>query len=180
MAKENTKKNAKRNNARMKAFKLFTALANILYLCLVFGYHRRGQFYWKDLVGLVFWMGQEIFCLRALENLGKPTFADDGLTLQSCVDLSNPAELGLYSFVQDMLWVCWAVQVLCGVHGFFFVFYLPIPGIILYKLYCTAKPLLSSVLGKNGADAGEGEPENSPKDRDLRRKEALRRRKGKK
>lgn len=180
MAKENAKKTAKSNEARLKTFKLITALANILYLCLVFGYHRRGQFYWRDLLGLTFWVGQEVFCLRTLENLGKPTFAEDGLTLQSCVNLSNPAELGLLSFVQDMLWVCWVVQVLCGFHVVFCVFYLPMPGIILYKLYCMAKSLFPSMPSRNGADVSEGEPENSAKERDLRRKEAFRRRKGKK
>lgn len=179
MAKENAKRNLKKNQQRMRTFKLITVLINILYLLLVFVYHRQRIFYWRSILGLAFWLSQEVFCLHALESFGKPTYGADGVTLRSCTDLSNPAELRLYSFAQDILWVCWAVQLLCGFHGFFFVFYIPVPGIILYKVYSFAKPFLGALLGRNGGgpmDATENVDQS--KSREARRKEALDRRKG--
>lgn len=180
MSKENAKKNIKKNYHRLRTFKLITVVVNILYLLLVFGYHRKGVLHWRTLLGITFWLGQEIFYFRALQNFGKPSFSADGATLQSCLDLSNPAELGPYGGVQDMLWVCWVVQVLCGLHGFFFVLYFPVPGIILFQSYSWVKPLLAARSGASGEVVNEMEKNGELKGRALRRKEALDRRKGRK
>lgn len=181
MAKDTAKKNWKKNEVRMRAFTLITIVVNIFYCVMTLFYHRRGSVYMRDLFSVGFWLGQEYLCLSALKSFAKPVFAADG-SLQSCPDASNPQELGLYSFAQDALWVCWVVQALCSFHFAFFVFYLPVPATVIYKLGTLAKPFLPSWLTSWGGAAAEAETAEStePATREERRREAINRRKGRK
>eukprot|EP00796_Vickermania_ingenoplastis_P010747 gene10747-7475_t len=177
MAKDTAKKNWRRNEVRMKTFTIITAAVNIIY-CAVVLHYRGGYIRMVDVLSVLFWAGQEYYCLRALQRFAAPTFAPDG-SLQRCPDVSDPAELGIYTFAQDMLWVCWLVQTLCNLHHAFIVFYLPVPATIIYKGYTLARPFLPGWLG--GAvqqQEGREEDQAAPQTREERRREAIKRRKG--
>lgn len=179
MAKDTAKKNWKRNETRMQVFLYITILVNAVYAVLVL-WRRGGYIRLKDILAFGFWLGQEYYCWRALKLFSAPTFNAEG-TLASCPDASNPRELGVYTFAQDALWVCWVVQSLCCLHPAFFVFYLPLPATLIYKGYALARPLLPSWLagGSGGVpDGGEAAAGNTTQTREERRREAIQRRKG--
>ncbi|KPA73691.1 hypothetical protein ABB37_09620 [Leptomonas pyrrhocoris] len=185
MAKETAKKNLRSNNARMRVFAAITAAVNALYVFAIL--HRRGGLpSFTDLLAIVFWAGQEYAAYRTLHKLAQPTLSPEG-DLLDCIDASNPTELGYYTFVQDMLWVCWVVQLFCILHPAFFVFYLPVPATLLYKLWTTVlRPLASMYFGGGGQGGQPGAQDNggaaaggsaAPRNRQERRKEEQKQRK---
>lgn len=155
--------------ARLQIFTYVTLTVNVLYVSAIM--YRRGNLpYMVDLAAIAFWGGQEYFALGALRRFARPTFSSTG-ELLDCPDAANPQELGFYSLAQDILWVCWVVQVLCLIHPAFFVFYLPVPATIMYKVYSTViAPLMAQ---RNGLGGGIDEPtEQKPAgNRQQRRKE---------
>ncbi|KAG5512296.1 hypothetical protein JKF63_07818 [Porcisia hertigi] len=181
MAKETAKKNLKKNMARMRAFSMITAALNCVYVFVIL-YRNGGLPSFRDLMAISFWAGQEYMAYTTLNKLAQPTIGSDGALLD-CIDVSNPQELGHYTFVQDVLWVCWVVQTLCILHPAFIVFYLPVPATLIYKLWGTLlKPLVSAYLGGSAADTGvangiDGSSGNSSVSRQERRNEALKQRK---
>lgn len=177
MAKKNAKRNVKSNEMRMKVFTVVSIAINILYCLMSFVYFQGGRVSLKGLVALAFWGGQEYFCIKLLKNAVRPVYGADG-SLESCIDAADPEELGIYSLAQDTLWICWVAQLFCSFHGAFFVFWLSVPTFIGYKLYAFAKPFLPELLAKAAASVGEGGTAGSPKTRDERRREAIKRRKG--
>ncbi|XQJ24159.1 Protein of unknown function (DUF788), putative [Leishmania guyanensis] len=178
MSKETAKKNLKKNIARMRVFSMITAAVNALYVFAIF--YRNGSlpsFY--DLMAIGFWAGQEYLAYSTLNKLAQPTISPEG-GLLDCIDVSNPQELGYYTLVQDILWVCWVVQALCILHPAFIVFYLPVPATLIYKLWDTVlKPLASAYFGRSGAGTGadDGGSNSPPRNRQERRKEELKQRK---
>ncbi|GET85393.1 hypothetical protein, conserved [Leishmania tarentolae] len=182
MAKETAKKNWRKNQVRMRVFFMIMAAVNLLYILAIL--HRNGSLpSFRDLGAISFWAGQEYLAYLLLNKVAQPTISPEGHLLD-CIDASNPQELGYYTLAQDVLWVCWVVQALCIMHPAFIVFYLPVPGTLLYKVWGSVlKPLVSAYFGGSGAgtDAGAGaEDENSngsPRNRQERRKEELRQRK---
>jgi hypothetical protein len=179
MAKEAAKRNLRRNIARMRVFAMITAAINALYLFVIF-YRNGGLPSFKDLMAIGFWAGQEYAAYSTLNRLAQPTLSPEG-DLLDCIDASNPTDLGYYTFVQDTLWVCWVVQLFCMLHPAFFVFYLPVPATLLYKLWGSVlRPLLAMYFeGRSGPAGADGEAGNSnaPRNRQERRKEELKQRK---
>lgn len=177
MAKDTAKKNWKKNVARMSVFSYITIAVNVVYLLAIL-YRNGGLPSFADLVAIVFWAGQEYFALGSLKAFAKPTFSPEG-DLLDCADASNPKELGYYSFAQDILWVCWVVQVLCIIHPAFFVFYLPVPATIIYKIWGSVlRPLLASHFsGPRGAEGGDeqGSGDGARSRQDRRREEVKQR-----
>ncbi|CCW71304.1 unnamed protein product [Phytomonas sp. Hart1] len=175
MAKETAKNNWRRNEARMKVFTFITMAVNLLYTGLII-YHRGGLPSIYDLIAIAFWAGQEYATLQLLKGFAMPSFDVSG-ELLSCPDASNPKELGYYSFVQDLLWICWTVQTLCNVHTAFFVFYLPVPATLIYKGWTIARPFLTNRMGMKAANGAMEGGEQPPRNRQERRREELERRK---
>lgn len=184
MAKETAKKNLRSNIARMRVFAMITCAINALYVFVIL-YRNGGLPSFKDLMAISFWAGQEYVAYSTLNNLAKPTLSPEG-DLLDCIDAGNPTELGYYTFVQDTLWICWVVQLFCIVHPAFFVFYLPVPATLLYKLWGSAlRPLFSMWIGggQGGGDAnengsaGDAGGSGAPRSRQERRKEELKQRK---
>ncbi|KAK7194851.1 hypothetical protein NESM_000406000 [Novymonas esmeraldas] len=181
MAKETAKRNVKKNAARMRVFAAITAVVNGVYIIAILA-RNGGLPAFRDLLAIGFWLGQEYLAYTTLNALAQPTYGATG-ELLDCIDAANPKELGYYTFVQDVLWVCWVVQPLCIVHPAFIVFYLPVPATVLYKLWgAVLKPLASAWFGGGGGGSGvdgDGADDNSgaPRSRQERRKEELQQRK---
>ncbi|KAG5488111.1 hypothetical protein LSCM1_08176 [Leishmania martiniquensis] len=180
MAKGTAKKNLKKNLVRMRVFWIITTAVNALYVLAIL--YRNGSLpSFRDLAAISFWAGQEYVAYSALNKLAQPTLSPDG-DLLDCIDASNPQELGYYTFVQDVLWVCWAVQLLCILHPAFIVFYLPVPATLISKFWGSVlAPLLSTFFGGSGGGddigADDGGSSGAPRNRQERRKEELKQRK---
>lgn len=177
MAKETAKRNLRTNIARMRVFAMITAAVNAFYVFVIL-YRNGGLPSFKDLMAISFWAGQEYIAYNTLNRLAQPTLSPEG-DLLDCIDASNPKELGYYTFVQDTLWVCWVVQLFCILHPAFFVFYLPVPATLLYKVWGSVlQPLVSMYFSRRaGGEASEGNGGCAPRNRQERRKEELKQRK---
>ncbi|KAG5487389.1 hypothetical protein CUR178_08475 [Leishmania enriettii] len=179
MAKGTAKKNLKKNTARMRVFSIITAAVNALYVFALL--YRNGSLpSCRDLMAISFWVGQEYVAYSTLNKLAQPTLSPEG-DLLDCIDASNPQELGYYTFAQDVLWVCWCVQLLCILHPAFIVFYLPVPATLIYKLWGSVlAPLVSATFGGGGGGhtgADDDGSSGAPRNRQERRKEELKQRK---
>ncbi|KPI87827.1 hypothetical protein ABL78_3054 [Leptomonas seymouri] len=164
------------NIARMRAFAMITMVVNAVYVFFIL-YRNGGLPSFKDLMAISFWAGQEYVAYSTLNKLAQPTLSPEG-DLLDCIDASNPKELGYYTVVQDTLWVCWAVQLLCLLHPAFFVFYLPVPATLIYKVWGTVlRPLLSMYFGPRGQPDAEAGGNDAMRSRQERRKEGLKQRK---
>ncbi|KAH9577713.1 SRP-independent targeting protein 2/TMEM208 [Trypanosoma melophagium] len=176
MAKDTAKKNMRKNETRMRVFTLFTLSVNVISIIFLM-YSRGGLPSLGDLLGLVFWAGQEYVALSLLKRVATPLYSPTGDLLE-CADVSNPAELGVYSFAQDVLWVCWVVQLLCYLfHWAFVVFYLPVPATAMYKAWQLVGPLIMQRFYP--ADAGNAKTDGMPRTRAERRRQELLQRKKK-
>lgn len=155
MAKDTAKKNLKSNARRINVFTIITLAVNAIYAGAIL-YRNGGLPGISDLVAIAFWGAQQLFALNALKKLAEPTLGPSG-ELLDCIDISDPQQLGIYTFAQDALWVCWVVQALCVVHSAFIVFYLPVPATLLYKIWNSVlKPLLAASGGGGGSSDGQG------------------------
>ncbi|ORC91213.1 uncharacterized protein TM35_000062180 [Trypanosoma theileri] len=178
MAKDTAKKNMRSNESRMYVFTLLTLAVNILSIIFTM-YFRGGLPSFGDLVGLGFWAGQEYVALSLLKRFAKPVYSSTGDLLE-CPDVSNPQELGVYSFAQDVLWVCWVVQLLCYLfHWAFVVFYLPVPATAIYKVWQFVGPLLMQRFNPGASSNGDAGADGMPMSRAERRRQELLQRKKK-
>lgn len=179
MAKDTAKKNLRRNDTRMYIFTLITIAVNVIYVLRIM-YRNGGLPGFRDLLAIVFWVGQEYLAFSALQSVVRPKYNDQG-ELVECIDASNPHELGYFSFAQDVLWVCWVIQLLCCFHGAFFVFYLPVPATVIYKVWhLLLRPLLVARYGwgaEGGNENDNSQGSEAPRNRQKRRAEELRQRK---
>nr|CCD16198.1 unnamed protein product [Trypanosoma congolense IL3000] len=175
MAKDTAKKNVRSNAVRMQVFSLITLAINAL--CLFLAAWREGSILcFSSIAGLFFWAGQEYASLALLKHFAKPVYGPKG-ELLDCSDVSDPKELGIYSLAQDVLWVCWVVQLLCFLfHWGFVVLYLPVPVVGLCKLWCFVSPLF---MGPKSTPGLENEFGPGPMSRSERRKVEVLRRKRK-
>ncbi|CBH14129.1 Protein of unknown function (DUF788), putative [Trypanosoma equiperdum] len=153
MAKDTAKKNMRGNAVRMQVFSLITLTVNVI--CFLVSFWRQSSFPgFGSLAALAFWAGQEYASLALLKHFARPVFNAEG-ELLDCPDASDPKELGYYSLAQDVLWVCWVVQVLCFLfHWGFMVLYLPVPVMGLYKLWGIIGPLLTPAQPAAGEGCG--------------------------
>ncbi|RNF23142.1 uncharacterized protein Tco025E_02890 [Trypanosoma conorhini] len=175
MAKDTAKKNMRRNEARMRTFTVCTWAVNVLSLAYLV-YHRGSLPCLREVVGLGFWAGQEFVALALLKQFARPSYSSTG-ELLDCPDASNPSELGVYSFAQDLLWVCWVVGLLCCLfHWAFFLLYLPVPAMAMYKGWSLIGPLLRRRQGPTEENA---EGAAMPRNRAERRRQELLQRKRK-
>jgi hypothetical protein len=177
MAKDTAKKNIKSNQVRLRNFLIITVAVNLLWLLqpLVLASNDDPNSSWtifSILSGLSFWAGQEYFTLRQLHNAGQPTYDENG-NLQDCIDLSDPDQLGILSYAQDILWSCWALQLLTQfVSPKFWYLYLAIPVFAVYKLWTGfLQPMLNLARGQQqqqdptgGAAGGNIDESNLPQD----------------
>ncbi|EKG05478.1 hypothetical protein TCSYLVIO_003449 [Trypanosoma cruzi] len=173
MAKDTAKKNMRRNEERMRRFTICTLAVNVLSLVFII-YHRGSLPWFRDVVGVGFWAAQEFVALFLLKAFAKPTCSSTGELLE-CPDASNPSELGMYSYAQDLLWVCWVVELLCYLfHWAFFLLYLPIPAMALYQFWAFIGPLL---LRRQPSADESSEGAAIPRNRAERRRQELLQRK---
>ena len=90
----------------------------------------------KTILCVIFFAAQEYYTILALENHGKPSFGDEG-QIMSCANLKDTKDLGLYTYVQDLLWVCWATQVILLFSSFGWLIYAAVPSYGLYMAWDT-------------------------------------------
>lgn len=137
MSKETAKKNIKSNQVRILVFLLITAILNILFTLHVLYIDSAAWTTWEMIkVQGIFWLGQELIALKLLWSAGQPVYSPETGALVECVDISDAAQLGLLSYAQDLLWVCWAVQFLSQfVSRTAGMLYLAVPGYGAYKLW---------------------------------------------
>jgi hypothetical protein len=143
MAKNTAKANIKSNATRLLTFLSITIAVNVLHLAALWWTSGLPPSFWQTL-GLAFWAGQEFVALKFLQARGAAAYDAEG-RLEECIDLSDPAQLGLASYAQDLLWVCWGLQVLSNVVSSYFGFlYLAVPIYGVSKAWSTIiSPLLS-------------------------------------
>ena len=96
-----------------------------------------------------FWASHYSAALFSLTALGRPTLADPTnpkSEVIECADLSDPKQLGLYSYAQDILWWCWFCQFSYDlVTKYAIALYFPIPCFIAYKIFTgIVSPVLES------------------------------------
>lgn len=179
MAKETAKRNVKANAARIQKFRLMT----IVLAAIQFGglYFRGDAADFWSLVDLAFWTGQEWFMVRLLASAGSASYDQMG-NIDSCIDLSDPKQLGFYGYAQDVLWLCWALQ-----PSVFFIspslryLWAVVPIFAVWKAWTgLIKPMLAMRGGgaeqqQPGAEA-PAEESNDPRNRLQRRREAAQKR----
>jgi hypothetical protein len=148
MAHDVAKKNSKRNAVRIAKFRTITLVINALYILLTVLINQSFIPYISDVLWLFFWFSQEWLMITLLATRGAPATDDQGEIID-CSDLAIAESLGMFSYAQDTLWLCWGVQSLTLlVSRWFFAVYLVIPGFALYKAWgFIIYPLLSKVLG---------------------------------
>ena len=174
MAKDTAKKNIKSNASRLRTFLIITVAVNILWLLqpLFFSSSSTTKSIstteegdeveiivddpnawtlFQIIYHLLFWVSQEFFAYQQLYKAGQPEYDSMG-NLQSCTDLSDPAQLGLLSYAQDLLWSCWALQLLTQyVSKKFWYLYWLIPIFAVYKIFVSfIKPMLGLASGALG------------------------------
>eukprot|EP00758_Cryptobia_borreli_P009011 Tbor_TRINITY_DN5439_c1_g1::TRINITY_DN5439_c1_g1_i1::g.24357::m.24357 len=161
MAHENAKKSARKNEFRLRLFILISVGISLLsaVIPLIFSTpnlsspqlsetinftssqedasmreHSKFSYTWF-LFKLVFWAGHYVPTILLLKQLGRPDRSASGEII-SCIDLSIPEQLGMYSYAQDIMWMCWVAHFMSSVvHSIFIILYLPIPGFALYKVF---------------------------------------------
>lgn len=164
MAKDTAKKNIKSNQARLRNFLIITVVINALWLLQPFflASEEDGWTIFSILSGLSFWVGQEYFTYNQLFKAGQPVYDENG-NLQECIDLSDPDQLGILSYAQDILWSCWALQLLTQfVSSKFWYLYLAIPIFAVYKIWTGfLQPMLNMARGAQqqgqGGDQQQGQ-----------------------
>ncbi|KAJ9453039.1 hypothetical protein DIPPA_08506 [Diplonema papillatum] len=144
MAKGNAKASLAKNKKRMALFKKITVGVNAAAILYLFGVSGT-LFTFGSIVCLVFFAGQEYICLTQIEKHGKPHYGDSG-QIASINDLSNPKEMGMFEYVQDLLWVCWCVQLLLLVTSWAWLIYLLVPCYVVYKTWDTLQPLAKKAM----------------------------------
>jgi hypothetical protein len=184
MARETAKKNVKSNAARIQLFRRVTVALFAIQIVWAWLYDSLiptsfGSAF-SLIGGLTFWVGQELVCISLLEKTGAPEYDSSG-DLTNCTDLSDPNQLGVMSYAQDVLWVCWAVQVLVTtVSSYLVVLYLPVPALGAYKGFSYfISPLLAARRAQQAGVGSEPSRSDDPRSRLQRRREELRARKGK-
>lgn len=177
MAKETAKRNARTNATRLRWFRIITVAVNAVYLLsLVLSSEASVLSIWS-VCWILFWATQEYAALLALTAHGAPQ-SDASGDIVDCNDLSDPQQLGLYSYAQDLLWVCWAVQLLTVVSGWFLFLYIPVPAMAFSKVF----PFLKAIFpGGRSAQSQTAMPEQEDdlRTRLQRRRDQVRQRKGK-
>jgi hypothetical protein len=154
MAHEVAKRNARKNAARLQKFRAITIILNILY-CMAFIYWNESFVpYFSDLLAVAFWFAQQWGAIVLLAAKGKPSMDEQG-EIVDCSDLANADELGLFSYAQDTLWVCWISEFGTGfLTSWFWILYLCVPAFAFYKAWgMILSPLLSRMFGGGGGSA---------------------------
>jgi hypothetical protein len=163
MAKDTAKKNAIANATRLKIFLAITIVINVIWLIAPLSSYFGGgsaddtnnsnnewtlfQILWT----FSLWAGQEYLAYTQLYKAGQPTLDSESGKIIDCIDLSDPQQLGILSYAQDLLWVCWALQLLTQYASpkFWLLFYL-IPVFAAYKIFTGfIQPMLG--MAKMGA-----------------------------
>lgn len=177
MAKETAKKNARTNATRLQWFRTVTTAINGVYLLNLVLWSDGPMFSIWSIFWILFWGAQEYIALLVLTSHGAAQLDASG-DVVDCIDLSDPQQLGIYSYAQDLMWVCWAVQLLTCISNWFFVLYLPVPLMALSK----ALPLIQGMFARSrGPQHPQGmeQPEEDLRSRLQRRRDQIRQRKGK-
>lgn len=167
MAKDTAKKNIKSNTTRLRTFLIITVAVNLIWsVYAIFFYTSTssgqdanddennsnpsenssvvGLSFFQFLFQLSFWLSQELVAYRLIYNAGQPTYDSAG-NLQSCIDLADPEQLDWLSYMQDLMWTCWALQLLTiFVSAKFWYLYWLVPIFAAYKIFVTViKPLMA-------------------------------------
>jgi hypothetical protein len=177
MAKETAKKNARSNATRLQWFRTVTTVINAVYLLNLLVWTEGPMFSVWSIFWMLFWATQEYVALVVLTTHGTAELDASG-DVVDCIDLSDPQQLGIYSYAQDLMWVCWAVQLLTCVSNWFLVLYLPVPITAVVK----ALPLLQGMFSRSRGPQQTGgmeQPEDDLRSRLQRRRDQIRQRKGK-
>eukprot|EP01060_Flectonema_neradi_P002018 TRINITY_DN1121_c2_g1_i1.p1 TRINITY_DN1121_c2_g1~~TRINITY_DN1121_c2_g1_i1.p1 ORF type:complete len:199 (+),score=31.17 TRINITY_DN1121_c2_g1_i1:49-645(+) len=148
MARGNAKRNAHINKKRMALFKQITIGINV---ALAAYYLYNGQLLnFRTIVMFAFFGVQEYFSLQMLERHGKPSYDSFGNVVE-CVNLSDPKDLGMHSLLQDLLWICWAVETTIAFTWYGWIIYLIVPTYGFHKVWKAFGPRLKDMAEKYAA-----------------------------
>ena len=116
----------------MTMFKQITIGLNV---ALAAYYLYNGQLLnFRTIVMFAFFAVQEYFALVLLERHGKVAYDNFG-NIVECLNLSDPKDLGMHSYFQDLLWICWAVEAILAFTWYGWILYLIVPTYGAYKGY---------------------------------------------
>ena len=172
MARDTAKKNLRSNNMRLAVFFAVTVASNLIHVVAIL---LSGEGWWSGLFGISFWSTHQLVALYFLKLKGAASLDEHG-DIADCVDISDPANLGMFSYAQDVLWVCWAVQLLSTcISVYFSILYIPIPVLAVSKLWNSViSPILSLRRQHRQEAVGKEQNDDTPKNRLQRRREQAR------
>eukprot|EP01064_Diplonema_japonicum_P012881 TRINITY_DN2022_c2_g1_i1.p1 TRINITY_DN2022_c2_g1~~TRINITY_DN2022_c2_g1_i1.p1 ORF type:complete len:202 (+),score=41.10 TRINITY_DN2022_c2_g1_i1:62-667(+) len=160
MAKGNAKANDAKNKKLIALFQKISLGINAFVVAYHLGY--KGDFFSvSTILYVAFFAVQEYFALQHLEKHGKPQLGSEG-QIVSCVNLADPKDLGLYTYVQDLLWVCWTVQVLLLITSYAWFVYVLVPLYGVYKAWDTVGPMLKKAAERHSAGQNPLQPQPGP------------------
>eukprot|EP00672_Neobodo_designis_P012861 CAMPEP_0174856104 /NCGR_PEP_ID=MMETSP1114-20130205/35086_1 /TAXON_ID=312471 /ORGANISM="Neobodo designis, Strain CCAP 1951/1" /LENGTH=205 /DNA_ID=CAMNT_0016090881 /DNA_START=41 /DNA_END=655 /DNA_ORIENTATION=+ len=144
MAKNTAKANARSNAQRLQQFWLITLACNLVHIATIWLWAGFPPSLWQ-LCGVGFWASQQVTAMKMLSSRGAPSYDAEG-RIDDCADLSDPNQLGFATYAQDILWLCWALQVLSNaVSGYFSVLYVIVP---VYAIYNAWTKLIGPMLAQ--------------------------------
>ena len=135
MARGNAKQNHHKNREQIAMFRKISLGINSAVLAYHFAVSGN-LFTLKTIFVTAFFAAQEYYTILALENHGKPALGDEGQVV-SCLNLQDVKDLGMFTYVQDILWVCWATQLVLLFSSIGWIMYAAVPAYALYKTWDT-------------------------------------------
>eukprot|EP01012_Entosiphon_sulcatum_P021129 TRINITY_DN25917_c0_g1_i1.p2 TRINITY_DN25917_c0_g1~~TRINITY_DN25917_c0_g1_i1.p2 ORF type:complete len:201 (-),score=55.45 TRINITY_DN25917_c0_g1_i1:112-666(-) len=166
MAKDSAKKAHRNNQSRLRLYLLISAGLNVLYFLWRVVLYRSTFTTWGQWLGWLTFLTSEGGTLWLLGKLLSPDLDGEG-KVESCVDINQLT--GVPSYVQDVLWITWFVQLTtCLISDKFWYVYLVVPGFAAYQFWVlVGQPYLSA---RNSEEVGAGSAAESPEERKRREK----------
>eukprot|EP00993_Chasmostoma_nieuportense_P004636 NODE_5294_length_673_cov_145.934066_g5131_i0.p1 GENE.NODE_5294_length_673_cov_145.934066_g5131_i0~~NODE_5294_length_673_cov_145.934066_g5131_i0.p1 ORF type:complete len:180 (-),score=30.55 NODE_5294_length_673_cov_145.934066_g5131_i0:82-621(-) len=139
MAKDTAKKAHKSNQSRLQSYFIISLVINVIYFVWRIWW-LNDSFFFLNGVGFLLLIGGELFALKGLISYAAPQYDSDG-RIDSCNDLLNIE--GMTSYLQDVLWISWFVQLTTLLSKWFWLVYLVIPCYGLHLGYTSIlRPLM--------------------------------------
>mmetsp|Transcript_4385 Transcript_4385/g.6573 ORF Transcript_4385/g.6573 Transcript_4385/m.6573 type:complete len:171 (-) Transcript_4385:6-518(-) len=107
MARGGLKKALKASKTRLFLYLAITIILKIA--CLGYQFSKTPSVAELNFVPSAVWLFSQLLCLAILWQVSKARYDKDGL-LAHCVDITDSAELGVYSYVIDCIVLLWIVE----------------------------------------------------------------------
>ena len=156
MGRENAKRAYRNSRRRIRLYLIITAVINIFWL-LVSGTLRvnlsglRNISVWFP---LFLWLLQQLTMIWFLYKAVSPSF-DEYNNLLDSQDITNAQVLGLYSYAQDFLWLCWVIQAGSLYSSRFYIIYGFMAIYVVYRVLTLLGTFIWAWLGTGSHETSE-------------------------